>query len=275
MDGEDDAPKGQRRATGAEKGGTKPLPPGDGTPESQERPARIIDVRLVKTERKKIEFSLVTSLVSFVLSVTAALAAFYAFVRGPQVHVPTPQTLYLYRDGPENRGILKAAINFTMINTANGQYGDALMGARLRLGASPREWEQEAEARMTISSEAAAAAAPCPLGMRCVMDNGFLAQEDDFIPVSLGGGGVQTLNLVFPVVSTRCQGDRTACDATGHFASEVQTLVRKAMSVTLTLDFLRSGAKTVTCKVDGIDVGYLLGYGFASVSCEQDGEDDS
>lgn len=235
------------------------------------RPARVIDVRVLEAEKKKIEFSLIISLVSLLLSAVAALAALYSYIDGSNVEARPPHRIYLYRDGPAGSGILKAALSVTMINTAEAKYGDALMEARVRLGNSSSEWIEEAIANITISSEVPNVAPLCTVGRRCVAIGGFLAEEDDFKPISLGGGGIETVTLVFPVTASRCRGDVDTCADTGLFEAEVAKQVSETMTVTLKLDFLRDGTKTVACEIDKLDIAYLISRGFLSRTCQMEG----
>jgi hypothetical protein len=237
-------------------------------PAGQPRAQRVIDVRVLENERRKLEFSVIISLVSLLLSAVAAGAAVYAYARNSNVEVQEPHMLYLYRDGPAGKGILKAALNVTMINTADAKYGDALMDARVRLGASPRQWTEEATASVSIAAAAPVVPPACPAGTRCVANGGFLAEERDFMPISLAGGGIETVTLVFPVTATRCHGDAAQCAKVGSFDVEVARQVTKRMSVTLDLQFLQDGSKTVVCELEGIDLQYLLTRGFVSRTCK-------
>ncbi len=247
---------------------------GESRPVAKPRPPRVIDVRVLEAEKKKIEFSLIISLVSLLLSAVAALAALYAYIQDSNVEVRPPQTLYLYRDGRADSGILKAALNVTMINTADTKYGDALIDARIQLGNSPSEWGEEATANISISSEVPAAAPSCAVGRRCVANGAFLSEEEDYKPISLGGGKIETVTLVFPVTISHCRGDAETCADTGLFEAEVTKQVSNSMTVTLTLDFLRDSTKVVTCKVVDADIKYLISRGFMSRTCRTEEENE-
>ena len=241
----------------------------DGPASTERRRARQIDVKILEEPHGKMELGLIISLTSLLLSLLAAGAAFYAWILGPEVDVGEPELVYFYREGAADQGILKFGIRVTVANTADAQYGDALMSASAILSDPSRQWEEEATAQFSLSEangDGVPAACESPV-QHCVRQGRFLAIEEDFSPRAFGGGAIATHNIVFAVAFYACRGEARACEKTGLFGAEVQKQLQQNMDITVNLDFLREGRKSISCRIRNIDLDYLKGQGFLSRQC--------
>lgn len=267
-----------------------------------------IPVKLVSDGKKSFPFGVVTSLTTLALSVTAAIVALGAWMRGPQIDPGTPEMAYFFwngkepRGGPEDEGILEVAARLHIVNTAGPNYGDALMGAHIQFEGDARTWPVATVADISVGMPVKDY--QCPSGSYCIriknplkssdqsspavgdalipqQDEGgpieigkapertmFVSAEDDFAPITVPGGDVRTLTLAFPIIPNRCRGDEEACATTSTFKEEVPRLVQEQTEMTITLHMLRSGDKTVTCRLEKLQPAWLLERGYRTKYCE-------
>lgn len=206
----------------------------------------------------------------FFLAVTlAAINAFYA-TRGSVIVVQPPQQLILYRDGEGDRAVLTVAIRLALINAADAQHGDVLMGARLSPVANGPVFEYAGTMKPVFTDKPDAD--KCDVGARCIALPGFLAIEQTDEIVDVPGGTVRGTYLYYPVAEWNCIAAKakptTDCQQFADFNKTMTALGGKPLAVRIDLDLFQDGSRQIYCTAPAINVAYLKEKGWTTISCD-------
>lgn len=228
------------------------------------------DKVLSPRERKSWYKQVTLGAAGFFLAITlAAINAFYA-TRGSVVVVQPPQQLTLYRDGEGDKAVLTIAVRLAMINAADAQHGDVLMGARLTPVAGGPVFEYAGTMKPVFTNNADAD--KCDVGARCVAMKGFLAIEQTDEIIDVPGGTVRGTYLYYPVTEWNCVAAKgkpsTACPQFADFETTMKTLGGKPLSVRLDIDLFQDGSRQITCTGSTLDANYLREKGWTTMSCD-------
>ena len=206
---------------------------------------------------------LTLALSAFIMSVTIALInAFYA-VRGPEIVVPDPTEILLYRDGEGDRAILMMAIKVSMINAADGGHGDVLLDGTFE----PRIGGPAFRNVTTINpvlTDLPNAAERCDLGSRCISLPGLLVMERPDQILDLPGGAARVHYLAFAIAPWNCAEGSASCDGHGNFDRATRALGNGQADMRVRLRFHGDGVREIICSGGTVNVPYLRQVGWTS-----------
>lgn len=208
------------------------------------------------------------ALSGFILSVTlAAINAYYA-IRGSVVVITPPRQVIIYRDGEGGQSAMVMALRLPMINAADSNHGDVLVGATLRPRVDTPELESSGHVQVTF--DANHIAGPKCNGDNCSSLPGLKVSDEANEFVSVPGGQVVEPTLAFPVTVSACQPTKANdCIRLGTFSRAVSTFGGRPLNVRVTLKFFSGATRRVFCRTASPDAAYLLRTGWQTLRCLQ------
>ncbi len=205
----------------------------------------------------------------FFLAVMLAAINAFAALRGSVIVVQPPEQIILYRDGEGDKAVLTIAMRLAMINTADSQHGDVVMGAAISPIAGGPAFKFAGTTVKPVFTNDPSAASKCDIGVRCVALPGLLAIEQGDEIIDIPGGAVRAPYLAYPVTDWNCEGNDKACTQFGTFDQAVQLIAKGPSRFVVSVDYYSDGKRRIVCEGRAVDLAYLRKTGWMTVSCKK------
>lgn len=204
----------------------------------------------------------------FFLAVMLAAINAFAALRGPVVIVQPAEQVILYRDGDGDKAVLTLAMRLAMINTADSQHGDVLMGAMITPVADGPGFKFAGTVKPVFTNDPEAAS-KCDIGARCIALPGLLAIEQGDEIIDVPGGAVRAPYLAYPITDWNCEGNDKVCAQFGTFDQAVQVIAQAPSRFVVSVTYYGDGKRRLTCEGRKVDLAYLRKTGWMTVSCKK------
>lgn len=203
----------------------------------------------------------------FFLAVMLAAINAFAALRGSVIVVQPPEQVILFRDGEGDKAVLTMAMRLAMINAADSQHGDVVMGATIAPVAGGPTFKFSSTVNPVFTNDPNAAS-KCDIGARCITLPGLLAIEQSDEIIDIPGGAVRAPYLAYPVTDWNCEGDDKSCAQFRTFDQAIQRIAKGPSRFTVSVDYFSDGKRQITCGGRTADLAYLRKTGWMTISCD-------